>query len=292
LYTERIAPVYKTPVFNDDFDEEDDGFGSIFSEALSTVRLPVDEDEDDAEAFQKRVEEAFLSPLQEDAVPTRNLDLEPRPFDAFNLPAGFWQELPLVWAKKLLEEGPYPLASINTLAFSGDGIYALYYQGGLPFYEAIRSPGSTCPIYIGKSGQSGRTSGREGCSVSIHGRLRQHLKSIQEVRNLSAQDFTFRFIVLQHTEQVGLAESLLLKLFQPAWNSSLSGFGSRPGFDKRCENTSRASPWDTLHPGRRGSGKKPRSRSEVEEKLLSSLRQCRFAYEKALASLEKTNNLV
>ena len=56
--------------------------------------------------------------------------------------------------------------------FSGSGVYALYYTGGLPFYEGIASQECHTPIYVGKAApaggrKGGRSSGTDGSSGRV-----------------------------------------------------------------------------------------------------------------------------
>ena len=78
-------------------------------------------------------------------------------------------------------------------------------------------------------------------------RLREHAESIRQADNLELDDFTCRYLVLDHI-RIPLGESLLIEWFAPLWNRYLEGFGIHsPGGGRGEQKTSR---WDTLHPGR------------------------------------------
>jgi Eco29kI-like restriction endonuclease len=77
--------------------------------------------------------------------------------------------------------------------------------------------------------------------------LREHAASIQQATNLSLGDFTCRYLVVDDI-WIPLAESLLISMFIPLWNSSLDGFGNHdPGAGRYNQQRS---PWDEIHPGR------------------------------------------
>lgn len=78
-------------------------------------------------------------------------------------------------------------------------------------------------------------------------RLTEHAGSIEQAANLEKAHFKCRFLVVDDI-WVPLAESLLIQMFSPLWNTRIDGFGNHePG--KGRYNQQR-SPWDELHPGR------------------------------------------
>jgi hypothetical protein len=210
----------------------------------------------EAERIQPRVE----CPVP--TVPIASADLERY------CPRG--DETAIDFARLLLQRGPFTFASLPSRPFPGDGVYALYYHGDLPFYETIRSQGSELPIYL-------------GCSElrrSLYRRLRsEHLQSILQVDNLEPEDFTFRFLILP-SASARHAEGLLIALYHPIWNNS--GFGSRYYYEDSRANPVR-SYWDARHPCRIGAVRqRPRPLEEVETFFSSQLLDCSRAYQAAL----------
>ena len=146
---------------------------------------------------------------------------------------------------KLLEElEPVGLDKLGM--FYGSGVYAIYYLGDFPAYQAIR--GTRCPIYVGKADPSNpkaKTPKEQGPRVC--GRLQEHAKSIRAATNLSLADFACRYLVIQSGWQKA-AEDYLIHTYQPVWNNEVgvcSGIGKH-GDTARTER----SDWDILHPGR------------------------------------------
>ena len=191
------------------------------------------------------------------------------------------QELPLNFVRQLRDRGPF---SFDTLPeFEGDGVYALYWQGDDPRYENIKSTASTIPIYVGKSSRPGRSTGEsdDDPEQCLYDRLtKEHLESIKQVANkdpkMGPENFTIRFLILQGI-WVDAAEESLIRLHRPVWNCAVRGFGAR-SYSKDQRSVT-ASAWDTLHPGREGAGKKPRSLEEVVEGLEKGIIKCRQADE-------------
>jgi hypothetical protein len=146
-----------------------------------------------------------------------------------------------------------PLESLPVSpAFTGAGVYLLYYSGQFEPYQPIC--GTEVPIYVGRAIPRG---GRRGTSAlrqiehtidpSLFNRLREHAQSIDAVENLQLSDFRCRYLVVTQI-WIGIAESLLIEKFNPVWNAALDGFGLHdPG---KTRYTQRRSDWDTIHPGR------------------------------------------
>jgi len=154
--------------------------------------------------------------------------------------------------------------------FDGAGIYALYYTGDFPAYRRIaernRNGQWEAPIYVGKAVPPGTRKGGHGLDEPpgrvLYNRLRNHAKSIQQVENLSLNDFKCRCLVVDDV-WITLGESLLIATFSPLWNQLLEGFGNNPQGSGRSNQE--RSVWDQLHPGRPGAAKlKPNSRSPDE----------------------------
>ncbi|MFQ3633398.1 Eco29kI family restriction endonuclease [Roseiflexus sp.] len=174
-------------------------------------------------------------------------------------------------AKELLSQKLEQLPP--TEHFAGAGVYAIYYTGvhhPYPLYEPLAikdlDDRNAEPIYVGKAVPSGSRAGGSGLDTPpgnvLFGRLREHAASIQQAQNLDINDFLCRCLVVDDI-WIALAESLLIEMFAPVWNTTLSGFGSHdPG--KGRYNQQR-SPWDTLHPGRIWAARlQPNMRSEAQ----------------------------
>jgi len=185
-------------------------------------------------------------------------------------------KLILAHARRLLNVGPFPLHEPPVRPFQGIGVYALFYHGDFDLYQPLRSPGSTCPIYIGKA---------DGRADALHDRIYyQHGGRSLTQTGLGPENFTARFLILPHT--LLDIERALHDLFNPLWNVGHFGFGSRHhNLDNRRNGNERASLWDTLHPGRTGAGRNPRdlnaARAEVERLIPNCLR----AWQQTMAAL-------
>ena len=139
-----------------------------------------------------------------------------------------------------------PLTTINR-DVEGSGVYALFYCGTFPAYQAVANSGS--PIYVGKAVPPGSRSGGilDGQEPELRKRLREHAKSIREVDNLDVADFVCKHLAVEPV-WITLAEQFLIQNYSPVWNLCLDGFGNHdPGSGRR---NSQRSWWDTLHPGR------------------------------------------
>jgi hypothetical protein len=155
-------------------------------------------------------------------------------------------------AQAMLRQPTVPMAKIEN--FDGAGIYAIYYHGSFPAYKLLSSWNKEgqckAPIYIGKAVPKGA---RKGNDLSANpgrvllSRLLQHLRSIEEATNLSVEDFSCRYLVVDDI-WIPLGESLLIARFAPIWNSLIDGFGNHdPGKGRHAGLRPR---WDVLHPGR------------------------------------------
>ena len=134
--------------------------------------------------------------------------------------------------------------------FYGSGVYAIYYNGDFPTYEGISR--REHPVYVGKADPANpysESAVEQGDRLSR--RLRDHRKNIAKAKTtLRLEDFEFRALAVQSGWQTA-AESYLIDLFKPIWNSEARicyGIGKH-GDDPETRANLR-SPWDTLHPGR------------------------------------------
>lgn len=161
----------------------------------------------------------------------------------------------------------------------GAGVYAIYYVGPFAPYAPVAESNVNDqfhkPIYIGKAIPEGGRKGGLTMDASKGNRLAErlgdHAKSISEVGNLELNDFHVRFLVVDDI-WIPLGENMLIETFQPVWNRAVDGFGNKvPG---KRRSTQFKSPWDVLHPIRRGfekladSGLTPQ---DVEERIADYL---------------------
>lgn len=153
-------------------------------------------------------------------------------------------------AVELLEQ---PLRRMPPEEFAGAGVYALYYQGPHPAYAdlvAIDAGKNKYPVYIGKAAGESAKQGFTSASTRakrLYQRIHEHATSIDQVNNLELAHFQCRFLVLNDA-YIALAESVLIRVFRPAWNGM--SFGSKVVGKNRM--TGDVGLWDALHPGRGG----------------------------------------
>ena len=173
-------------------------------------------------------------------------------------------------ALALIAQERAPLASVQS--FHGSGVYALYYKGEFAAYAPIGK--TETPIYVGKADprvDTARTPFEQG--ARLHGRLNDHRRNIGKAgTTLDIADFDCRFLVVQ-TGWQGAAETYLIRLFQPVWNSETDiCYGLGKHGDAPSTRSNRRSPWDTLHPGREWAWRDPTMRDATPRKeILSKL---------------------
>jgi len=284
---------------NDDYDDLDTFISDLLPKAVPRTPPPlpvlkeVEGDATDVATFLVEMNPG-RKPIAECSVPTYLVKaFDDKPFLPPGAPPEFWASLPMSYARQLLSKGPFSLADLENNPFEGEGVYALFYHGDLPCYELIRSPGGTCPIYIGKSSRTGRATGKGSSrDLAIHHRLGEHVQSIEQVDNLSLADFTYRFVVLPkglaHL-MVDAAEESLIRLFRPVWNWALRGFGARLfSLDNRGSQSYRNA-WDSHHKGRVAAPKKLKpenSPEKVRERLQKSVPEARAYYDQVMLRLQ------
>lgn len=152
----------------------------------------------------------------------------------------------------LLESPELRLKDVG--AFSGAGVYAIYYHGAFPLYEALSTlnqESGSCPIYVGKAVPKG---GRKGTSTdtslesnALSKRLQEHKASIEAVKPLKIEDFSYRALVVDDI-WISLGEALVIQRYQPLWNQVVEGFGNHDPGGGRYSGMRPL--WDELHPGR------------------------------------------
>jgi hypothetical protein len=139
--------------------------------------------------------------------------------------------------------------------FLGSGVYALYYRGDFEYYtklSKLNKASYELPIYVGKAVPPGWRTARANVSESaaLYNRLREHMKSISQTRNLKVDDFKCQFMILSEiaSDLVVPVEAKLIRKYKPLWNMVIDGFGNHdPG--KGRYNQAK-SDWDLIHPGR------------------------------------------
>ena len=170
-----------------------------------------------------------------------------------------------------------PLEPLRKIAkFDGSGIYALYYIGHEHPYAELgefnRLHDSRLPIYVGRAKDPGARQGitpfEAVTEPLLYDRVREHKNSILKIENskpphipLKLDDFMARALVCLPL-WVPLAEAMAIRLDQPLWNSTLSGFGIHaPGKGRDKQRRSR---WDQLHAGRKFATKLPENGQSAE----------------------------
>lgn len=182
-------------------------------------------------------------------------------------------------AREFMASELYSLDAITK--FEGTGIYALFYSGPFPAYQALAErPKGTWPIYVGKAAPSARKGAEAEASgligpygnTRLYERVMHHRKSIAQVCNLEVTDFQVRLLVLSYI-WVPLAETAMISQYQPIWNTLVDGFGNHDPGKGRAEGL--LSRWDTLHPGRPWANKYPprlESQEDIAQDVLGALR--------------------
>lgn len=156
-------------------------------------------------------------------------------------------------AEALVSSSAHPLGNIP--AFSGVGIYAIYYRGPFSPYKLIAEQNSgnnpRVPIYVGKAVPAGARKGNALSdplqSKSLFNRLGEHAESIRAASNLSIDDFLCRYLIVDDI-WIPLGESLMITKFAPLWNTLVEGFGNHDPGSGRYQGLRPR--WDVVHPGR------------------------------------------
>jgi hypothetical protein len=170
-----------------------------------------------------------------------------RQIDSFD-PLGL-ENLQRVLRERLEKSSPerFPPA-----AFTGAGVYALYYVGGIKRYTPLVD--ADVPIYIGRAVAENSNYGDPAGlnTLKLFNRIEKHARSVREAsETLALDDFRVRFLVIDDAWIV-LAERALLRAYRPViWNAVMSGFGGNPSGTPR---RNARSIWDTVHPGRSRAG--------------------------------------
>ncbi|MDD1622564.1 MAG: Eco29kI family restriction endonuclease [Methylococcaceae bacterium] len=173
----------------------------------------------------------------------------------------------------MLRQAVICMTDLNT--FEGAGIYAIYYSGNFPAYEAVTMRNTdgkfNAPIYVGKAVPKGARKGGDlnaNPGRVLYNRLTQHIKSIEDASNLNLANFHCRYLIVDDI-WIPLGESLLIAKFDPLWNKLIDGFGNHdPGSGRHAGLRPR---WDVLHPGRHWA-EKCQPRAETAEQIIGEAR--------------------
>jgi hypothetical protein len=182
-------------------------------------------------------------------------------------------------AEALVGRKAQPLGELTS--FVGVGIYAIYYHGPFAAYKKISKPNQVdladpaIPIYVGKAVPAGARKGNALAdplrSKALFSRLSEHAESVRLAPNLSIEDFSCRYLIVDEI-WIPLGESLMIAKFAPLWNSLIDGFGNHdPGSGRYAGFRPR---WDVLHPGRVWADKckpRPESYEEIERDVRNHL---------------------
>ena len=191
-----------------------------------------------------------------------------------------------------------PLEPLKKIAkFNGSGIYALYYIGQEHPYAELgefnRLHHCRLPIYIGRAKDPGARQGISPFdSVTVpllYGRVSEHKNSILKIEKsktthipLKHDDFKARALVCLPL-WVPIAEAMAIRLDQPLWNSTLSGFGIHaPGKGRDKQKRSR---WDQMHTGRKFAMKLPENEQSAEALAVLTHAEAVASVKKAAARL-------
>lgn len=172
-----------------------------------------------------------------------------------------------VAAMALLAQDCIPLSVIPNVY--GSGVYALYYLGNSPLYQAISH--TATPIYVGKSTPPDGAITVIEQDNALTTRLGDHRNSIHHAINLGLEDFQFRFLVVASGWE-SPAELELIRYFRPVWNKGngiepVHGFGNHDPGSGRGDG--RKSEWDTLHTGRssKSLNKNEKTKEQLEDQV-------------------------
>jgi hypothetical protein len=178
-----------------------------------------------------------------------------------------------------LKSTPYHSLPIKE-GFLGAGIYSLFYSGSFEIYKNYTLPKfREIPIYVGKAVPTGWRQGRSSVNTKneLYRRLIEHSKSINCTSSLKTDDFRCKFLIFNGIESnlIGSIESVLIRNYNPLWNSVVDGFGNHdPGKGRYQQSISE---WDQLHAGRKWAEKLMGQRhdmGEIKSKIKNYFEDC------------------
>jgi hypothetical protein len=111
-------------------------------------------------------------------------------------------------------------------------------------------------IYVGKAVPRGWRQGIPISNISatssfeLYQRLKEHLKSINQVQSLSSEDFYCRLMILEGSTNylISTVEAAIIQSQKPLWNAVIDGFGNHDPDSGRYNQAK--SDWDVLHSSR------------------------------------------
>ena len=226
--------------------------------------LPIDPSEISYLPAQKRKKIGEQIQLTIDKLLAIVRDLDPTKQPSYVLDPSDPQIVGRLISDTLVVQDRLSLDSIDKEKFYGSGVYAIYYNGDFDAYRPLL--GSETPIYVGKvDPATAQASSPTEQGPKLHGRLKEHLKSVKSAENLNAGDFECRFLVVKSAWQ-NTAETYLINRYMPIWNNETSicfGIGKHGDSSETRKNA--RSPWDTLHPGRKWAADSVPYRFSVDE---------------------------
>lgn len=167
-----------------------------------------------------------------------------------------------------------PLSELTQNRHLGSGIYAIYYHGAsIAAYQPIAD--TETPIYVGKADPKDPFAATpQDQGFVLHNRIKEHVRSIGLVNNLSVADFEYRAAPVQSGMQAAV-EAFMIQLFRPIWNKEVDVcFGIGKHGDSADTRRNGRSPWDTVHPGRPWAAKTlkdQRSIADIEASIANHL---------------------
>lgn len=208
-----------------------------------------------------------LPPAESDGEPARG----PEKFDPLT-PLNLARSV----ERALLDEPEQPLPPEG--AFTGGGVYCVYYAGSYEPYAPVAGGPPRTPLYVGSATRRG--AGVTGVLLPadrpvLLNRLREHARTLEQAEGLQLDDFSCRFIITDDL-WAPTAAALLIHHFRPLWNTVVEGFGAHdPGSGRR---SGARSSWDELHPGRSWAARMSparRTRADILRAVGDHLREAR-----------------
>ena len=112
----------------------------------------------------------------------------------------------------MLEQQAHGLETLPR--FYGAGVYALFYSGPFDAYAPIA--GKLTPIYVGKADPAdalAKTPVEQ--DTRLHGRLKDHARSIGGTENLPLSDFSCRYLVIRSGLQAAVIMAAMREVILP-----------------------------------------------------------------------------
>jgi len=94
----------------------------------------------------------------------------------------------------------------------------------VPSRNSLPLPVSSLQRFTVEVGRKGGLLRGSKTTFKLHGRIREHARSIEEATNLDIEHFFFRCLVVDDI-WIPLGEALMIDTFTPLWNTLIDGFG-------------------------------------------------------------------